>query len=524
MNTDSPQFVTRSAFRFFSGTMISKISGMIRDMTMAFFLGTSSSLAAFLVAFRFVYLARRLFGESLLHQGFIPHFEEKKHRDPKEGALFFRDLFWTIAFVLAILMAIALFILSRFSGECAFLSSLMLPGIFFICLFGFCTGLLQAEKSFFIPSVSPVVSNIVWISSLFFLKDLSPPDAMKGLALILTGAFFLQWAMTFPKMFSFLKRNLSVKEMLIPSLFSQEIRILARPLLFAIIGVASVQINTAMDGIFARFAAAEGPAYLWYAIRMQQLPLALFGIAFSSALLPSLSRAHERGNRKEFFELLCFTRRRIFAFTAPCVVAIFSLGLSSINLLFGRGDFGPLAITQTTLCLWAYGLGLVPMALVQIYATPFYAKKDYRTPMIGFVLSAGLNFLLNFLFVFIFEMGAVSIALATSIASAINCFYLINRLKGLKEIWSSSWVVALCSILAGAVVLVIGRLIGDSTLLLLSKNAAFPSTLSLQMKHFFLQAGLYFGLFFWFCKLFRAQDILEIIRKLISPSGKSFSP
>ena len=80
MRTDSPQFVSRASMKFFSGTLMSRISGMLRDISMAFYFGTLPALAAFLLAYRFVYLIRRLFGEGLLHQGFIPHFEEKKSK------------------------------------------------------------------------------------------------------------------------------------------------------------------------------------------------------------------------------------------------------------------------------------------------------------------------------------------------------------------------------------------------------------------------------------------------------------
>ncbi len=508
---DTPQFVSRSAFRFFSGTFLSKVTGMLRDMAMAFYFGTSPALAAFLLTFRFVYLARRLFGESLLHQGFIPHFEEKRAENSKRAAVFFRDLFWSMVVFLLGLVFLGEIVLSIFNGEVVRLASLMLPAVFFICLFGFCTGLLQSERSFFVPSVAPALSNIVWILGVFLLKALPLSRAAEGLAITLSIAFFLQWTMTIPKMWAFLKQHLSVKEIFKVSLFSSEIRTLVRPLMLGMIGVASVQINSALDGIFGHFASSEGPAYLWYAIRIQQLPLALFGIALSSALLPSLSRAHKQGNRKHYFSLLTFARKRAFALIFPCMIGIFVLGLSSINLLFGRGDFSSVATMQTTLCLWSYGLGLLSMVLVQIYAPAFYAKKDYRTPMLGFVYSTILNILLNALFVFYFKMGAFSIALATSIASTANLFYLYQKLEKPKESWSSSRRVAIPTLLVGGIVMAFGHWgLGDLSLMLGSKDILFPRQLTEQALHFFSQTGLYFALFFLLCKLFQAEDILNL--------------
>jgi len=498
---DTPQFVSKSALRFFSGTVLSKISGMLRDVAMAFYFGTSPSIAAFLLTFRFVYLSRRLFGESLLHQGFIPHFEQKNMQDLRLGALFFRDLFWSMVFFLAAFVGIAEGALSFFGGETVHLASLMLPGVFFICLFGFCSGLLQSQKSFFTPSVAPVLSNTVWIMGILAFKHLPVSKAAVGLAVVLSFAFFVQWLATVPKVFDFLKKQLSLKEIFQVRLFSSEIRALLRPLLLGMIGVASVQINSALDGVFARFASDEGPAYLWYAIRLQQLPLSLFAVALSSALLPSLSRAFERGEKEQYFSLISFARKKIFALVFPCVVGILVLGLASVNLLFGRGDFGAIATHQTTLCLWFYGLGLVPMALSGIYAPAFYAKKDYKTPSMGFVLSTVVNILLNALFVFYFKMGAVSIALATSIASALNVWYLARKLR-IPNARDSSPRVALSALCSGVIVLGFGYFaLGDqSVLLLIREGLVFPRIWSTQALHLFSQTALFFGIFFLLCE------------------------
>ncbi|MDN3505915.1 MAG: murein biosynthesis integral membrane protein MurJ [Simkaniaceae bacterium] len=499
---DTPQFVSRSALRFFSGTVLSKISGMLRDVAMAFYFGTSPSIAAFLLTFRFVYLSRRLFGESLLHQGFIPHFEEKKLADPKRAALFFRDLFWSMVFFLCCFVGITEGVLAFFGGETVHLARLMLPGVFFICLFGFCSGLLQSQKSFFTPSVAPVLSNTVWIIGILAFHHLPPSKAAIGLAVVLSFAFFVQWAFTIPKVYSYLKEQLKVREVFQIHLFSSEIRMLVKPLLLGMIGIASVQINSALDGVFARFASAEGPAYLWYAIRLQQLPLSLFAIALSSALLPSLSRAFEKGDTEQYFSLISFAKKKTIALLLPCTIGIFVLGLASINLLFGRGDFDAISTRETTLCLWFYGLGLLPMALSGIYAPAFYAKKDYKTPTTGFVLSTVSNLILNSLFVFYFKMGAVSIALATSLTAILHVWYLVRKLGMSRQRDTTLTRIAIAALFSGAVVLCFGYVVlGDSSLLLLSqKGLLFPRVAGVQVLHLFSQTALFFGLFFLFCR------------------------
>ncbi len=506
MNTDTHHSLTRSALRFFSGTSISRVSGLVRDMTMAFCFGTSPALAAFLLAYRFVYLIRRLFGEGLLHQGFIPHFETKKNEDPRRGALFFRDLFFSLFLVLGSLIIIAEIALSFSSSETAKLAMWMLPGIFFICLFGLSTGLLQSERSFFLPSVSPVASNAVWILGVLALRNLPIHQAVVGLSIVLSFAFFVQWGMTVPRIYRFLRRSLSIKEIFSIAPFSAELKSLARPILLGMIGVASVQVNSAIDGIFARWADLEGPAYLWYAIRIQQLPLALFGLAISSALLPSLSRAVEEGAFARFESLLNFAKRKIFFLIFPCVVGIFVLGLASVNLLFGRGDFGVNAVYETTLCLWCYGIGLLPSAFVQIVAQGFYAKKDYSTPTKGFLCAALLNTGLNALLVFWFDLGAASIALATSASSVFNAIYLSQKL-GLKANFRPMFKVGSCAIIAGMAALFLGYLIGDGTLLFWHGQANLPKTVTMQLYHFGVQTGLFFAVFFGLCR----KELTELI-------------
>jgi len=281
------------------------------------------------------------------------------------------------------------------------------------------------------------------------------------------------------------------------------------------IGVASVQVNSAIDGIFARYADLEGPAYLWYAIRIQQLPLALFGLAISSALLPSLSRCFEEGATERFNSLLGFAKRRIFLLVFPCVVGIFVLGTSSVNLLFGRGDFGAHSIRETVLCLWCYGIGLLPSAMLQIQAQAFYAKKDYRTPTMGFVIAALMNIGLNALLVFVFNLGAASIALATSISTIFNALLLSLKL-GQKSDYQPMLKVAVCSSLAGALVLGVGYFLGDATMLILQGPVNFPNALTSQLFFFGMQAGLYFLLFFAFCRVVKLDEVMEMLKKLRS--------
>ena len=500
MTTDTPDFVSRSSFKVLSGTLLSRVVGMLRDVTMAFCFGTSPALAAFFLAYRFVYLMRRLFGESLLHQGFIPHFESIRAEDPKKAALFFRDLFASMALVVAVVILLAEVGFAWTTGQTAELSKLLLPGVLFICLFGLSSGLLQTEKTFFLPAVSPAVFNLIWIAGLLLVRHLPVEIAVSHLSLILSFAVIAQFGMTVPKTLRYLMNHLSLRACLTPKPFTHELRQLVRPLLLGVLGVASMQINSAIDGIFARCASPEGPAYLWYAIRLQQLPLALFVLSLSTALLPSLSRTENPT------PLLRFAEKRVFSFIFPCVVGIFVLGASSVNLLFGRGDFGQTSIEQTTLCLFGYGIALLPYSFVQIFAPAFYARKDYTTPSIAFCYSTLLNITLNSLFVFVFKFGPVSIAIATACSALFNLIYLYRKLEMDLQIPETIKKVALATLLAGCATYLVDRA-------LFGPLFVFPKTLPSQLLQFSLPTSFYFATLFALAKILKIDEILKLVRR-----------
>jgi putative peptidoglycan lipid II flippase len=528
MSEDTPKTVSRSTFAFLSGTFLSRITGLGRDTAMAFAFGSHPAIAAFMVAFRFANLIRRLFGEGPLASGFIPHFEQVRAESPEKGAQFFRDLFFSLTLFLTLLIAaieVVLWSVWKWgdlqpgNAEILYLTLWMLPGILFICLYGLSSGLLQCERRFFLTGFAPVAFNVVWISAVFFLKDLPVTAAVLPLSFAIIIAFFMQWAMLAPHTFAQMRRFLSWKECLSPRLFSGELRNLAKPLLLGIVGVGAVQINSTLDAIFARYASLEGPAYLWYAIRIEQLPLALFGIALSAALLPPLARTFKAGFYDQYLKLVRYGFRRSFSLIFPCSLGIFVLGVSGINLLYGHGDFSSEATYQTVVCLWAYGLGLLPAVFVLLLAPAFYATNEFRIPMIGSVASVILNSVLSALCVFWLQWGSFSIAIATSLAAWFNYLYLSHQLaKKLgepildKELLRSLSKTAICALIAAVATLFIGKfLVSDPTLQIAGGETSltFTRDLTHQLMEFLALSGVFVLTFFSYAWMIHAEDILE---------------
>ncbi len=528
MSSESLRGLTRGALSFFSGTFLSRITGLVRDVSMAFCFGSHPALAAFMVAYRLANLFRRLLGEGPLPSGFVPHFEMIRKESPQAGARFFRDVFFSLLILLLgvlCLSEVSLFALIKYSSltssykEILHLMFLMMPGILFICLYGISTALLQCEKKFFFPSMAPSLFNIVWISAVFVFRHSLPSEAVLGLSLAVVLGFFMQWAFLVPLMKNYLRALISWKEIFSFQFFSGEVKAVIKPFLLGVIGVASTQVNSALDALFARYASLEGPAYLWFAIRIEQLPIALFGIALSSALLPPLSRAIAAGNWTQFRELMRFSLTRTFSFIFPCSVALFVLASSGVNLLYGRGDFSMNATSQTIYCLWGYGLGLIPAVLILLMAPAFYSQKDFKTPMRASMLSVAVNIFLNALFVFAFKWGAFSIALATSVAAWVNFLVLAQALKnrniweGERGVFTSFYKTTLCSLGAGVLTLGVGYfLVEDQTIDILSKEiVSFPRVAFRQLFQFLSLSGLFILTFISSVWLFKVEDVLLLL-------------
>ncbi|HEY4832839.1 MAG TPA: murein biosynthesis integral membrane protein MurJ [Waddliaceae bacterium] len=522
---DSTRSIMTSAKRFVSGTLISRFSGLAREVAMATVFGTNPMVAAFWMAFRFAYLLRRLFGEGALHAAFVPHFESLRKQDGALGARFFYDLSTSVALLLLLLTAVCEGILggvllfgsmSDGNQEIIRLTMLMLPALVFISLYALNTSLLNCENSYFLPSFAPTILNLVWVLAIFLVWRMPISKAIEYLAMIIVLAFAFQWGVTLPQVFRYLTKELG-EQWRGKGFSSREMMTIVRPFALGMIGVGATQINSALDTIFARAADPQGPAYLWYAIRIQQLPLALFGIGLTGALLPPISRAIQKGERGSYLHFLNFALKKTFLLMIPMMAAIYSLGFCGINLVYGHGQFSQSATFSTTLCLWAYGAALVPTTLVLIFASAFYAHKNYRIPTLFALLTVILNVSLNALFVFVFHLGAISIALATTLAACVNCVLLASLLKreyGLPvqgvALYSSK--VLLATLCATVATLILGfYLLHDNTLrwLIGEELLLFPREFFIQLVAFSTQALCFGSIFFLAAYLLRIRDIFE---------------
>lgn len=190
------------------------------------------------------------------------------------------------------------------------------------------------------------------------------------------------------------------------------------------VGIIATQLNSGVDAFFALAASLKGPAFLWYALRLQQLPIALVSLSLFSALLPRFS---EHKEPSELSKLFSKATNAAMLILVPIVFLTLLIGSESIQLLFQRGSFSSMDTNSTYLCLAAYILGIIPMSINLIYQAHFYAQQNYYATLKASLSAIGLNLILNT--VLIFGLGApiYYVALSTSLSSILQMMLLVRQ-------------------------------------------------------------------------------------------------
>lgn len=496
--------------RFVSGVFLSRVSGLGRDLMMAFAFGDHPSVAAFMIALRFSNLLRRFFGEGPLQSVFIPHFQGLHGKNPHQAYSFFRKI--TLLGVLIITGLIVLFEggLSLFSNliplsseaeKMVQMGKTLIPCLLFASLYGLNLSVLESHNAFFLPNMAPSISNLVWIGGVFYLKKQVPEIAMVSLASWVLAGFFLQWVFTLPFVWRIVRGKFQDWMQL---RIDPEVKRLVYSFRWVALSVAIVQINGCLDAVFARFSDLRGPVYLWYAGRFYQLALAFLGIGTVRALLPPFSRKIKEGALEEGREIFTFGMRLIWTLMLICTFAFFGLSDCLIDLFYRRGEFSSYAVGQTALFLKAYGLGLVPAALVMLQSTFFYAKERASIPTKVALLSVGMNMTLNSLFVFLFKLGPMSVVLASSLSSWAH-FFILTRLL-IRQDWKFKYPFKdLLSLIAGCSFALMAVWVTSLTLPYLGV-----------LGDFLLRCLVFLSTLFLYAHLRKNRDLKEAFRALLA--------
>ena len=432
-------------------TMVSRITGLVRENLTATFFGAGVATDAFFVAFRIPNLLRRLFAEGAFSQAFVPILGEFKAQRPAEETRALVDhvatvLTWTLVAVAvigvlgtpAVVWLLAGGLKSDRCGVATasgvtqdgfdiavLLTRVMFPYITLIGLVAGASAILNTWRRFAVPAFTPVLLNLSFIfSALFVRRYVDPPVLALALAVVVGGV--LQLAIQIPALIrvGMLPRiGIDLKG----ALADPGVRRVLRQMLPATFAVSIAQISLIINTNIASRLACGSVSWITYADRLMEFPTALLGVALGTVLLPSLSNAHAEGKHADVSALLDWGMRLTFLLALPSSLALWLLAQPLTATLFHYGKFTALDVIATQHAVTAYGVGLIGLILVKILAPGFYARQDITTPVkIGVVVLIGTQ-LMNLLFVPLFAHAGL--ALAIGLGACVNAAMLFVGLK-----------------------------------------------------------------------------------------------
>lgn len=419
-----------------SATLLSRILGMLRDMVVAAVFGAGPLSDAFFVAFRIPNLMRRLFAEGSLTVSFIPVFTDHLVNSGRDEAFRMgRSAFWTLGLILFVITAIGIFgaywvvriIAPGFDGSSGnfdltvSLTRFMFPYVIFICLTALCTGVLNSLNHFAAPAFGPVYLNIcIIISALLFSRFLEKPIYSLSIGVIIGGAI---------QLFALIPPMLKLGFVFFGKIdFRHEgVKKVGRLMLPSIFGSAAYQIDMLVNTMLASMLASGSVSYLYYADRLVQFPLALFGVSAATVILPTLSRQAAKNDMKAVASSLSEGFRLVSFVNFPAMAGLIALSYPMVSVIFQRGAFDPIQAKATSEALVCYSVGLWAFSSVRIVLPVYYAVKDIRTPAIFTGITVICDILLAMLLMT--RMGHKGIALSTSLSSMLNFFLLTNGIR-----------------------------------------------------------------------------------------------
>ncbi len=422
--------VIRSAGVVGGYTMLSRALGLIRDILMAGFFGTTLPMSAFVVAFTVPNLFRRLFGEGALSAAFVPVFIETREKEGEAEAwsvarniLSMLTLFLSVIIVLGIVF-ITLYLLRPGIGEKAAMTlpllRIMLPYTLFICLAAMCMAILNSYHHFATPAFAPSLLNIVWILAVLlvcpFLGD-QPEQQIFGVAWAVLVAGMLQFGVQLPKMTSYGYRpgwSLQFRD--------RRVRRVFRLMGPASLGMAITQINVLIDRLMAVWIGPWAPAALFFSERLIYFPQGIFATALSTVLLPVFSGHAARADHDRILRTINQSLRNLFYVMIPASIGLLVLARPIVQMIFEWREFGETSTDFTALALMFYAPGLLVFSLSKVFVPAFYALQDTRTPVKVALFTVCLKIALSLLFILTWPLHLkhAGLALATVLAEAVN--------------------------------------------------------------------------------------------------------
>lgn len=435
-------------------TLVSRVLGLVRDVVIANVMGAGAMADVFLLANKIPNFLRRLFAEGAFAQAFVPVLSEFQVKDEKEAKengkqnnhektrLLIAQVSGTLGVIVSIVtlfgmiaspVIVMLFGTGWFidwlndapGGEkfdlASNLLSITFPYLWFISFAALTGAVLNTLGRFAVAAFTPVLLNIAIIGMAIFGSPYteSPAHALAW-GVFLGG--LIQFLFQIPFMY---KAGMLVKPKW--AWHSEGVTKIRKLIVPALFGVSVTQINLLLDTVIASFLITGSISWLYYADRLLEFPLGLFGIGIATVILPSLSKLHSKNNPAEFSATLDWGIRVISLFGWPALAGLMVLAQPIIMVLFMRGEFDQQTVLQVSMALFAYLSGLLSFMFIKILAPGYYARQDTKTPVKIGIIAMVANMIFNLMLApFI---GYVGLALATSLSATLNAWLLYRGLK-----------------------------------------------------------------------------------------------
>ena len=505
-------------------TMISRITGFVRDVLIAALLGTGLVADVYVVAFRFPNLFRRLFGEGAFNAAFVPLFAKRLEGDGMApAARFAAEIFSGLLFVLLIFTAAAeifmpglmyLFAPGFADDAVKFdlavsMTRIAFPYLAFMSLVALLGGILNSMNRFTAAAAAPIVLNGVLIILLGVLIYAGwGNEARTGRAIV--------WGVSFAGLVQFALlwiavRRAGLRLKLPRPRYTNGARKLVHLGIPGVIASGVIQLNLVISTIIASLQDGA-PAWLYYADRVYQLPLGVVGVAIGVVLLPDLSRKLRSADHQGVDDSQNRALEFALFLTLPAAIALMAMPYPVVQVLFERGAFAASDTAASATALAAYAAGLPAFVMIKIFSPGFFAREDTRTPMYFAAAGVVANIVLA-LFLFPY-FGHVGIALAVTVSAWMNAalFGIVLTRRGHFHADDRLWK-ALVKTLFAALAMGAGLLVLNYYL-----AGVFTGASRFALRAFYLSvmvvagAAVYF-LAAWLTGLFRAGDFIRAFRR-----------
>ena len=417
-------------------TMLSRVLGLVRDVVIAGYFGSTASADAFFVAFKIPNFLRRLFAEGAFSQAFVPVLSEYRTKRPFDevrhlvsrvsGTLAGTLIMVTVVCMLASPILIRVFA-PGFHDDPAKLAlagemlRITFPYLFLISMTGLAGAVLNSYSRFAVPAFTPVLLNLSLIGATLYLTPwFSEPVVALAWGVVIAGISQLLLQLPF---------LLQIRLLPVPRWDHKHegVRRIMTLMVPALFGVSVSQINLLLDTVLASFLQTGSVSWLYYSDRLSELPLGVFGIAIATVILPSLSRKHSAEAEDQFSQTLDWAIRLVLLIGVPAGVALFILSEPLIATLFHYGEMTDRDVMMAATSLRAYSIGLVAFMLIKVLAPGYFARQDTKTPVSIAIKAMIANMVFNLLLVF--PLQHAGLALATTMSAFMNAGMLYLGLK-----------------------------------------------------------------------------------------------